>query len=62
MLSRYLIGTCAIFFLALVNVSALTKDRLHYHSAVRTACGNEINSPWEKVAALRESDLHEADE
>ena len=53
MLSRYLIGTCAIFFLALVNVSALTKDRLHYHSAVRTACGNEINSQCRGVPDAR---------
>jgi len=31
MLSRYLIGTCAILFLASVNVPAGAKDRVHYH-------------------------------
>ena len=53
MLSRYLIGTCAILFLALVNVPARAKDRLHYHSAVRTACGKEINSQCRGVPDAR---------
>ena len=49
MLSRYLIGTCTILFLTLVNMPVLAKD----HSAVRMACGKEINSQCRGVPDTR---------
>ena len=49
---RYLIGTCAILFLALVNVPAAAKDGLHY-GGLRAACAKEINSQCRGVPDAR---------
>ena len=37
MISRYLIGTCALVSVALVNVPAAAKYRLHYHDDLSEA-------------------------
>ena len=53
MIPRYLIGTCALVSLALVNVPAAAKYRLHYHDGLRAACAKEINSQCRGVTDAR---------
>jgi hypothetical protein len=54
MFARYLTGACAILCAALVNVPASSaRDRSHYHGALRTACGEEINSQCRGVPDSR---------
>ena len=44
MFARCLIGAGAILFSALVIAPAPAREGLHYHGALRAACGKEINS------------------
>jgi len=53
MIPRYLIGTCALVSVALVNVPAAAKYRLHYHDGLRAACTKEINSQCRGVTDAR---------
>jgi len=50
MFARHLSGACAILFSVLV---ASAQDRLHYHGALRAACGREINSQCRSVPYVR---------
>ena len=58
MIPRYLIGTCALVSLALVNVPAAAKYRLHYHDGLRAACAKEINSQCRGVTDALASCSH----
>ena len=49
MFARYLIVACAVLCSASVNLSVSAQGRLHYHGALRAACGKEISSQCKGV-------------